>query len=392
MLKVAIEQTTTSMVLAQTIYHPLCPGEPLLKNGFQLDAPSIERLRSLHIPSLWIKFPHLESLDSIVDPAISEHKQDLLSFLTKTLPKELHCGDIKANYSRYAQKIEALIATISNGRGVKTFFVSEIAAPPEMIFFHSVTVAYLSILMGMRLEHYIIRQRPNISRHIAKNLVSLGVGCLLHDVGKLQLDDALHKFKITACDKGASLWQTHTEIGHELIKEGIDPTTAQIILNHHQHFDGSGFPNRQGGGLDAPFKPQSGLDIHIFCRIMAVADRFDGFAFFPDGSRAPTVVALKRMKNQGYRAWFDPTVLETFFQVVPPFPPGEQVVLNNGQRCVVKRLSPKTPCRPIVAPVDLAVLEGRPPEGEAPAEIDLSINPHLSIQFVDGVDVTKFLY
>jgi hypothetical protein len=60
------------MVLARTIYRPLCPGEPLLKSGFRLDQPSIKRLKNLHISSLWVKYPRLAFLDGIINPVVTK--------------------------------------------------------------------------------------------------------------------------------------------------------------------------------------------------------------------------------------------------------------------------------------------------------------------------------
>lgn len=72
MLKVTFEQTTILMVLAHTIYRPLYPREPLLKIDFQLDQPSIERLKNLHISSLWVKYPRLAFLDGIINPVVTK--------------------------------------------------------------------------------------------------------------------------------------------------------------------------------------------------------------------------------------------------------------------------------------------------------------------------------
>jgi hypothetical protein len=81
-----------------------------------------------------------------------------------------------------------------------------------------------------------------------------------------------------------------------------------------------------------------------------------------------------------------------FFEAVPPFPPGEQVILNNGCRCIVKEVDIYAPCRPFVIPIDLDALETTPSACAPAKEIPLSKHPALFMQSVNGYNVTKYLY
>lgn len=66
-----------------------------------------------------------------------------------------------------------MIDAIADGGGIKILYAPKIHPPPINIFTHSVSIIYLSIIMALRLEHFIIRHRPNISRYLAKNIVAL---------------------------------------------------------------------------------------------------------------------------------------------------------------------------------------------------------------------------
>ncbi len=92
----------------------------------------------------------------------------------------------------------------------------------------------------------------------------------LHDIGKLAIPDniLMKKGKLTAQE--FDVMKTHTTIGYEILKDSPSPylqTGALIALNHHEKYDGSGYPNRL-----------SGKDIPIEARIVTVADVFDSLS------------------------------------------------------------------------------------------------------------------
>jgi HD-GYP domain-containing protein (c-di-GMP phosphodiesterase class II) len=250
----------------------------------------------------------------------------------------------------------------------------------------------------MRLENYIVHERPQVPPRLATDLSNLGVGALLHDIGKLSLPEEERFFKMTGQDGGTPEWRKHPEVGYEMVHGSLDPGAAQVILNHHQHFDGSGFPESKSQNY--PGGEQKGLlerEIHIFCRITTAANRLDDFRYLADGEQVPMVVALKRMRNPGYTKWFDPEVLEVLEQSIPPFPPGQQATLNNGQLVVVTEVNDSAPCRPVVRPIDpdLATdteAEKKLEETIKEGDIDLLVRTELYIEKVGDMDVSKYLY
>jgi response regulator RpfG family c-di-GMP phosphodiesterase len=95
----------------------------------------------------------------------------------------------------------------------------------------------------------------------------LGLAAPIHDVGKLAIpDDILNKpGKLTT--EEFAIMKTHSFIGHEMLKNSkrsILKSGAIIALEHHERYDGQGYPQ----GL-------SGENIHIYGRIVALADVFD---------------------------------------------------------------------------------------------------------------------
>jgi len=394
MLKIPMSQARAPMVLARPVADPHKPESFLLKTGFQLDNEAVERLRSRDVVTAWVKYPSLDFLDEMIDRDIAQQQRDLYAALKNQLGKDENLAFAKHDYAKYVRLIRDISTRMSTIHRSSANFIIDLYDSAEDIFQHAALVASLALLLGLRLEPYLIRERPQLPTHLATDLTLLGLGCLLHDIGKLLLPEELRQFHMTAHNRGTPQWQTHTEVALEMMKGGLDPTAAQVVLNHHQHFDGSGFPKRKPlPGQTQPALTQSGLDIHLFCRIATVVDRFAGLRHLPDGSLAPTIVALKRMRNPGYVTWFDPVVYKAFMQLISAFAPGDQVTLSNGRQAVVVETSELEPCRPIVRAVDLD-LAAPPNNTNTPeeADINLATQTNLHISRAGDFDVTPYLY
>jgi HD-GYP domain-containing protein (c-di-GMP phosphodiesterase class II) len=400
MLRVPIEQAREGMTLARSVPNPKKPQHSLLKANFDLDEETIKRLRSLKIYNLWIQYPELDFLDEILDPELTKKQQELYGTLKNQFKAGQDISLANVDYNRYVQQVSQLFSRILTGQGKSSLFISDMYGESNDLFLHGTTVAYLAMLIGMRLENYLINERPRLPIHLATDLTQLGVGCLLHDIGKLNLPKELQNFRLTAQDHGEPEWQKHTEVGYEMVQGGLDPCAAQVVLNHHQHFDGSGFPPRKEiPGVAGEIVPLKGRDIHIFCRIAAVADRFENFRHLPNGAMVPTIVALKRLKIPGYAKWYDPTIMKAFQETVPPFALGEQVTLNNGQTVVVTELNEKHLCKPTVRPIDLKKAEdlsrrSNKQKDQPKEEPDIQLNTRndLYIEKVGDFDVKKYLF
>ena len=79
MLRVPIEQARPGMILAQPVVSPEKLEHVLLKPAFELDAEAIVRLRKLRVWTLWVRYPQLDVLDDVLDPAILGAKLPHLS-------------------------------------------------------------------------------------------------------------------------------------------------------------------------------------------------------------------------------------------------------------------------------------------------------------------------
>ena len=401
MLKVAIQDARPGMVLARSIPNPESLDLTLLKAGFKLEEEHTKRLRSLKVNSIWVQYPKLDFLDELIDSKVISSHQELYKELKGQFATSQELSLTNVDYRQYINQVGELFHHMLRTDSHQTVFLDQLQTEGSDVFKHGVTVAYLALVVGMRLETFLVRNRSKVSARQATDLIDLGVGCLLHDIGKLMISEELRDFHLTASDLGSPQWQKHTEYGYEMIHGGLPATAGQIVFNHHQHYDGSGFPKRKclPGGKE-PIQTLSGEEIHAFCRIAAICDRFDGLRHLPDGSTAPPVVSINRLRKKGYAEWFDPDVYRIFMETIPPFGLGEMVTLNNGQVVVVTELNENDPCRPLVRPInpELAVepatkqTDGKEENEDKDSDIALAACPNLHIALVGDFDVTKYLY
>ncbi|MBN1322298.1 MAG: HD-GYP domain-containing protein [Thermoleophilia bacterium] len=137
-----------------------------------------------------------------------------------------------------------------------------------------------------------------------RNLVHLA--SLLHDVGKIGVPDELLKSSSRLDPENWSLIESHCLNGYRILRnisqfEGL----ASVVLSHHEHYDGNGYP----GGL-------AGEDIPLFSRIICVADSYSAMVSNrPYGPPLSTEVAMAELEyKKGTQ--FDPLVADAFLAVL----------------------------------------------------------------------------
>jgi hypothetical protein len=160
------------------------------------------------------------------------------------------------------------------------------------------------------------------------------------------------------------------------------------VLNHHQRFSGGGYPSRIDASTGEELPPLSGKQIPIFSRIAAVVDVYDAATSRRCYSEAKLPVQVLHEMRTWCRGHFDPAVEHAFYEIIPAFPIGQLVTLNNGIQAVVVDFNPKFPVRPKVQCLRAASGERFP--DPAQEEIDLAQHADVQIAWVDGIDVRPF--
>ena len=142
----------------------------------------------------------------------------------------------------------------------------------------------------------------------AAELKVLKMCARFHDIGKIGIPDSILLKPGKLTDEEFAIIRTHSQIGASILSKIDMPDIdvyADIILHHHEWFDGSGYPS----GL-------AGNDIPLCSRIISVADSYDALT----SSRTyrdslPIETTLKIMREETGRH-FDPKVSEVFFKLI----------------------------------------------------------------------------
>jgi len=390
MLRLSLVHARPGMVLAMPVHHPLHPEVVLLKAGAPLDVHCIPRLRELLVNEVWIRYPGLEELIRFVSPEVLASYRDLTVCIGVALDTAIVQTRVDMDFYPYKRAVMSVIDRLIEHPHA-AILVSELAGGDRPFVRHAGNTCVLSLLMGLKLEFYLVRERARLSTWAARDISGLGVGAMFHDIGMTRLDpETLGRWNTTR-DETDEQWQKHTVIGHDLVQGDLDPAAAAVVLHHHQRFNGGGFPPRTD--LHGRLVPLAGSDIHIFARIAACADLFDRLRNPPGAPRSdanaspplPAVHALSQMLQRPYREWLDPVVFLALLAVAPAYPPGSMVEITGGRRAVVVDWSPEDPCRPVVE-----VLEDEAPSERAAAQrtrIDLRNSGGIEVTAIDGIDV-----
>lgn len=381
MLRIDLAKTKPGMELALPVHNPKVPARTLLKVGFKLTADIIDKLIATGVRTVWVRYPSLDFLQRFLNPEAIESQQEVLNSIGDTFGHLQRHAAAKLDYDAYTQSVGRLVDHILAHPAAGVFLGDLLEAPDELMR-HSSTVTYLSILMGLKLDSYIVKERKHVDPARAKDVTNLGLGAMLHDIGITQLPAEVRERYRRSSDETDPAWREHPALGFHLVRGKIEPSAASVVLNHHQRFDGSGY-----AGKDYP--AQDGRSIHIYARIAAAAELFDRIRNPPNLPKQATVFVLGAMLSRGVMRKFDPRVLRALLEVVPPYPPGSIVTLSDGRFAVCIDHNVEAPCRPIVQVIpDPADLKGGE-ELPAGPTIDLSQQTsRLFVSEIDGVDVS----
>ena len=191
---------------------------------------------------------------------------------------------------------------------------------------HPVNVSVISLLLGKAL---------GMSE---TEMLDLGVGAVLHDVGKLDQPERVHHLADYFSASEIKYYQQHVELGvAHARKMGLSPGAAQVIAQHHEHVDGSGFPNRLQSD-----------SITLASRIVSLVNQYDNLCNPSVPSKAMTPhEALALLFAQGKRK-FDATILGGFIKMMGVYPPGSVVQLTDNRYAMVVSINSSRPLKPSV--------------------------------------------
>ena len=141
-------------------------------------------------------------------------------------------------------------------------------------------------------------------------VVAIHLSSPMHDVGKIGIPDQILLKQGGLTSEEWAIMKTHSALGSGILAVGRSPYTlmgAEIALNHHERWDGSGYPNGRRG-----------TDIPLAARIMQIADVYDALRsrrpYKPSLGHAETVKVISEGDGRTHPSHFDPAVLACFLR------------------------------------------------------------------------------
>jgi HD-GYP domain-containing protein (c-di-GMP phosphodiesterase class II) len=163
----------------------------------------------------------------------------------------------------------------------------------------------------------------------------LGLGLLVMDVGTVRLPADVLAKPAALDDRERGLVRTHPEAGAALLSSpAISPRLVDVVRDHHERLDGSGYPRGIGAA-----------DLHQFAAIAAVADVYAAVTSERPHRPAQPPEAGVAAIVAGRGSLFDAEVVDVFRRIVLPHPPGFEVGLPDGRGGVVAAVDPHAPRR-----------------------------------------------
>lgn len=344
---------------------------PLLRAGVRVSDSYRSALQRAGIASVWIDDGLSEGIEPIevleqetklrATSAIRDAFRDVTHSVT-------HGGTLATGTVQEMQDVAELIVSDVTRNVHSALALNDLANADGYTLKHSLAVTTLGLSLGLRVMRkfgWIDAFGKRRFDGIEDRLTVLGVGLLLHDIGKLAVPAEILQKPGPLNEDEWQAMRAHPMLGVQILKkaEGISPLARAVVRSHHERWNGKGYPD----GL-------AGDDIHHFARIAAVADVFDALTSNRYYRRALATHEGYDFISSRVGEDFDPEVVDVFRSFVSPFPPGTCVRLSDGSAALVKEVRPdsvRTPIVRVIADPTGALIQ--------PMEIDLARTPALRI-------------
>jgi putative nucleotidyltransferase with HDIG domain len=218
-------------------------------------------------------------------------------------------------------------------------------------YIHPLNVTVLALIMAKSID---------VSKEDAR---LLGVAALFHDIGKAEISDKILLKKDPLTKSEQSHFEQHSEMGARMAQEvGLPMRIGKIIMQHHEHDDGTGYP-----------KHLKGEQIDQLAKIIALVNAYDNLCNPNNIALAKTPYEALAHMYASQRSKYDESLLKRLIKSLGIYPPGSIVQLSTGSYATVISVNPNKPLRPFVMVHDPLT------DRHEPQIIDLREEPSISI-------------
>lgn len=367
------------MILGKEIYAD--DGRVMLHADVVLDNGLIQKLNQRGVPCVYIKDEESKEVEIVetIEPAL---KVKAIQSVKKIV------DDLAPVKGKISPKNRLMLSkkTIISSRGIihdimdnlkqsnkALVRIVEMMGTDMHLYTHSVNVTILSLVIAMELLD------SSKGQEFEKKLTAIGIGAMLHDIGKANLPPSLlNKIEPLTPDELA-LYRQHPMMGYELLRDNEEinnmPYSGIIkgcALMHHENLDGSGYPN----GWD-------GTQLDDYVRIVRVADLYSNMSRTWAGmQRYSPAMALEKISSMCYSR-VDAQVFKILKERLALYPEGTCVLMNTGEKGLVTKNNETNSDRPIVKII--RDVEGKPYKGFKVVDM----MREMTYFIVDSVDINE---
>jgi len=310
---------TPEMKLGKSIYHE---NFLLLRQGTANLQRYVNKLMELDIGSLYIDDDLGEGIE-IHDAISEETRKQCKEALSGTFDQILETNRIEM--TKVNVIVNKMIDEIMSQPNI-IVSLQDIGSSKDETLLHSLNTTVYGLVLANRMGISLVSQR------------NLAQGLLLHDIGKILLDQSiLYKNSALTREEFEHIKQ-HTVKGYEILKKDpiLTEVSRRVALEHHERLDSSGYIGLPGD------------EISTLIRIAAIVDVYEALTvnrcyrkgFTP--SKAADILIKDAVSK------LDAELCANFFQCIAIYPNGAMLKLSNNQLAIVKEQNPGVPFRPII--------------------------------------------
>ncbi len=312
-------------------------GRVLLREGTKLNNSLIDKINQSGFHTIYIHDSFSDNeIDEIIMPeirinAISKIKETFENAINLTMGGNKNFKDTSEalsdkQFSSLQEISKTIVDELFSSKHILINLI-DIKNMDNYTYEHSLNVTILSLVLGLEL---------NLTRG---ELYNLSLGALLHDIGKAFIPKEILRKADGLTPEEFQVIRNHPVRGYEYLKKQFQLTAPSkiIILQHHEKFDGTGYPHGK-----------KGEEINKLARIVAIADVYDAMTSDRPYKRAqPPNEAIEYIMGSAGRH-FDFQMVSAFIKKIIPYPVGTLVRLSNNSIALVDEINPNFPLRPKV--------------------------------------------
>ncbi|THF83740.1 HD-GYP domain-containing protein [Cohnella fermenti] len=338
-------------------------GIVLLAEGVELTGSMLRRLGDKGIHYLYVQDPRTEGIEvpELLREETSRQGVVTIRSVFRDLvdqPGKRHTGTYPYVGKQVRQLMHQVMDDLQRNRDALIMLMN-MHTVDHYLYMHSLNVCVYTVLLGMAYGYS------------SDELMTLGLGALLHDVGKTQISmNVLLKPGRLSLEEYNEM-KRHTERGYYLLKDepNIPLIVAHCAYQHHERLNGTGYPR----GIQ-------GFEIHEYAKWIGIVDSYDAMTSHRIYKEPMLPHQATETLYAGSGTLYDTSMLKIFRDKVAIYPVGITVTLSSGQTAVVVDINSASVHRPVVR----VLTDEGGADLKTPYDLDLSKQLSVMIKRIDA--------